>query len=47
MERQEVERIKNFLNSNGYLVRKSDDAWILSQMAEALDRQVEEARGRH
>jgi tRNA G46 methylase TrmB len=47
MEDQEVERIKNFLNSNGYVVRKSDVAWILNQMAEALDSQVGEARGRH
>jgi hypothetical protein len=38
MEGQEFERIKNFLNSNGYLVRKSDVAWILNQMAEALER---------
>ncbi|TLX86663.1 MAG: Hsp20/alpha crystallin family protein [Thaumarchaeota archaeon] len=45
MEDQEVERVKKFLNANGYLVRKSDLAWILNQMAEALDRQVEEASG--
>jgi HSP20 family molecular chaperone IbpA len=45
MEDQEVERIKKFLNANGYLFRKSDLAWILNQMAEALDRQVEEASG--
>jgi HSP20 family molecular chaperone IbpA len=40
---QAVERIKKFLNTNGYRVRKSDVAWILNQMAEALDRQIEEA----
>ena len=45
MDDQEVERIKGFLNANGYLVRKSEVAWILNQMAEALDRQVEEANG--
>jgi HSP20 family molecular chaperone IbpA len=41
----EVERVKSFLNSNGYLVRKSDVAWILRQMAEALQRQTDEANG--
>jgi hypothetical protein len=38
MHGQEFERVKNFLNSNGYLVRKSDVAWTLNQMAEALER---------
>ena len=38
MQGQEFERVKNFLKSNGYLVRKSDVAWILNQMAEALER---------
>jgi HSP20 family molecular chaperone IbpA len=41
----EVERVKSFLNSNGYFVRKSDIAWILKQMAEALKRQTDEANG--
>jgi HSP20 family molecular chaperone IbpA len=45
MDDQEVERIKKFLNANGYLVRKSEVAWILNQMAEALDRQIEEDSG--
>jgi HSP20 family molecular chaperone IbpA len=45
MDDQEVKRIKKFLNANGYLVRKSEVAWILNQMAEALDRQIEEDSG--
>jgi hypothetical protein len=27
MEDEEIERIKRFLNANGYLIRKSDIAW--------------------
>jgi HSP20 family molecular chaperone IbpA len=45
MEDQAVRRIKRFLNANGYIVRKSDVAWILNQMTEALERQIEEAKG--
>lgn len=45
MDGQEVERIKNFLNTNGYLVQKSDVTWILNQVAEVLDRQIEEVSG--
>ena len=45
MDDQEVEGVENFLNANGYFVRKSDVAWILNQMAEALDRQIEEVSG--
>ena len=42
MNDQEVERIKRFLNANGYLVTKSDIIWIFDQM---LERQIEEAGG--
>jgi HSP20 family molecular chaperone IbpA len=45
MEDQAVSRIKKFLNANGYIVRKSDVAWILNQMTEALERQIDEANG--
>lgn len=45
MDGQEVERIKNFLNTNRYLVQKSDVTWILNQVAEVLDRQIEEVSG--
>lgn len=45
MDDQAVNRIKRFLNANGYAVRKSDIAWILNQMTEALERQIEEANG--
>ena len=45
MEDQAVRRIKKFLNANGYIVRKSDVAWILNQMTEALERQIDEANG--
>ena len=45
MEDQAVRRIKKFLNANGYIVRKSDVAWILNQMSEALERQIDEANG--
>jgi HSP20 family molecular chaperone IbpA len=45
MDDQAVNRIKRFLNANGYVVRKSDIAWILNQMTEALERQIEEANG--
>ena len=40
-----MNRIKRFLNANGYVVRKSDIAWILNQMTEALESQIEEANG--
>ena len=45
MDDQAVNRIKRFLNANGYVVRKSDIAWILNQMTEALESQIEEANG--
>jgi len=45
MEDQAVRRIKKFLNANGYIVRKTDVAWILNQMTEALERQIDEANG--
>jgi HSP20 family molecular chaperone IbpA len=45
MDDQAVNRIKRFLNANGYAVRKSDIAWILNQMTEALESQIEEANG--
>jgi HSP20 family molecular chaperone IbpA len=45
MEDQAVRRIKKFLNANGYIVRKNDVAWILNQMTEALERQIDEANG--
>jgi HSP20 family molecular chaperone IbpA len=40
-----VERVKRFLNANGYQVRKSDIAWILNQMAEALQSQTDTDNG--
>jgi HSP20 family molecular chaperone IbpA len=40
-----VERVKSFLNANGYVVSKSDIAWILNQMTEALRAQTDEANG--
>jgi HSP20 family molecular chaperone IbpA len=45
MDNEEVNRIKRFLNANGYFATKSDVNWILNQMAEALDRQIGEASG--
>jgi HSP20 family molecular chaperone IbpA len=45
MDSEEVNRIKRFLNANGCFVRKSDINWILNQMADALDRQIEEDSG--
>ena len=44
MEDEEIERIKRFLNANGYLVRKSDIAWIFNKISEQLDRREEENR---
>ena len=44
MENEEIERIKRFLNANGYLVRKSDIAWIFNRISEQLDRKEEENR---
>ena len=44
MEDEEIERIKRFLNANGYLVRKSDIAWIFNKISEELDRREEENR---
>jgi HSP20 family molecular chaperone IbpA len=39
------ERIRRFLKVNGYLVRKSDITQILDQMAQALERQIEQCNG--
>jgi HSP20 family molecular chaperone IbpA len=36
------ERITRFLKANGYVVRKSDITQILNQMAQALERQIDE-----
>ena len=44
MEDEEIERIRRFLNANGYLVRKSDIAWIFNKISEELDRREEENR---
>jgi HSP20 family molecular chaperone IbpA len=44
MEDEEIERIKRFLNANGYLVRKSDIAWIFNKISKELDRREEENR---
>ena len=44
MEDEEIERIKRFLNANGYLVRKSDIAWIFNKISEELDKRDEENR---
>jgi len=44
MENEEIERIKRFLNANGYLIRKSDIAWIFNKIAEELDRREEDNR---
>lgn len=38
-----AERIKRFLYANGYHVRKSDITEILNQMAQALERQIEQS----
>lgn len=45
MDKQAVDRIKRFLDANGYEVRESEIAWILSQMTDALERQIEEWDG--
>jgi HSP20 family molecular chaperone IbpA len=39
------ERISRFLKANGYVVRKSDITQILNQMAQALERQIEQSNG--
>jgi HSP20 family molecular chaperone IbpA len=44
MEDDEIERIKRFLNANGYLVRKSDITWIFNKISAELDRREEENR---
>jgi HSP20 family molecular chaperone IbpA len=44
MEDEEIERIKRFLNANGYLVRKSDIAWIFNKISKELDRREVENR---
>lgn len=38
-----VERIRRFLNANGYHVSKSDITQILNQMAQTLERQIEKS----
>jgi HSP20 family molecular chaperone IbpA len=45
MDEQAAGRIKRFLKANGYDMRKSEIAWILNQMTELLDRQIEESNG--
>ena len=45
MDDQAVDRIKRFLDANGYVVRKSEIAWILNQMTDALETQIEEWDG--
>jgi HSP20 family molecular chaperone IbpA len=45
MDEQAAGRIKRFLKANGYDMRKSEIAWILNQMTELLDRQIEESSG--
>lgn len=37
------ERIRRFLKANGYLVRKSDITQILDQLAQALERKIEQS----
>jgi len=44
MEDEEIERIKRFLNANGYLIRKSDIAWIFNKISKELDRREVENR---
>ena len=44
MEDEGIERINRFLNANGYLVRKSDIAWIFNKISEELNRRQEENR---
>lgn len=36
------EKIRRFLKANGYVVRKRDITQILNQMAQALERQIDE-----
>ena len=45
MDGQTIDRIKRFLDANGYDVRKSEIAWILNQMSQALEGQIEEWNG--
>jgi len=40
-----AERIRRFLNANGYHVAKSDITQILNQMAQTLERQIEQSNG--
>jgi|SRR4029079_17460754 HSP20 family molecular chaperone IbpA len=44
MEDEEIERIKRFLNANGYLIKKSDIAWIFNKISKELDRREVENR---
>jgi HSP20 family molecular chaperone IbpA len=44
MENEEIERIKRFLNANGYLIKKSDIAWIFNKISKELDRREVENR---
>jgi HSP20 family protein len=45
MDGQAMDRIKRFLDANGFDVRKSEIAWILNQMSQALEGQIEEWNG--
>ena len=40
-----TERIRRFLKANGYHVAKSDITQILNQMAQTLERQIEQSNG--
>ena len=40
-----AERIRRFLKANGYHVAKSDITQILNQMAQTLERQIEQSNG--
>lgn len=39
------EKIRRFLKANGYVVSKRDIAQILNQMAQALEKQIEQSSG--
>lgn len=39
------EKIRRFLKANGYVVSKRDITQILNQMAQALERQIEQSSG--
>ena len=39
------EKIRRFLKANGYVVSKRDITQILNQMAQALEKQIEQSSG--